>query len=222
MPRLFVFGDSITKGVVFDEDRKRYHNLPENFLDRYGKLTGHQIINHSIFGATITKGKAMVERFLANISPDDEVLLMYGGNDCNFDWKEIALDPDEPHLANTPLEDFRNHYRQVIELVLTRTQHVALSTLPPLEHQRFFKFCSQGLNVDNILSFLGDKHHIYRWQEMYHMVVCELAAEWKLRLLDLRLPFLETANYQDYYCIDGMHPNQKGQELMLRAVMNNG
>lgn len=219
MSKLFVFGDSITKGVIFDEARGRYHNLPENFLDRYSRLTERELKNHSLFGATIQKGKAVIERFSSHISPQDEVILMYGGNDCNFDWREVAEDPQAPHSPNTPLETFRTAYRQVIEQVLQKTQHVVLSTLPPLAYQKFFQFCSQGLDGDNILRFLGDMHNIYRWQEMYHMVVIELAAEFKLKILDLRLPFLEADSYQDYYCIDGMHPNQKGQELMLRAVM---
>lgn len=220
MSTVFVFGDSITKGVVFDEERKRYHNLSENFLDRYGQMTQRQIKNHSLFGATIAKGKAVIERFSPAITPDDEVILMYGGNDCNFDWREVSDDPDAPHSANTPLENFRQSYREVIERVLERTKNVTLSTLPPLDYKRFFQFCTQGLNPDNVLRFLGDKHHIYRWQEMYHLVVVDLAAEFKLKLLDLRLPFLESNNYQDYYCIDGMHPNQKGQELMLKAVLH--
>lgn len=220
MSRLFIFGDSITKGVVYDEDRQRYQNLSDNFLTMYARLTQREVKNHSIFGATIAKGKALFQRFSGNIKPDDEIILMYGGNDCNFDWRQVAENPDAPHLANTPLEDFRESYRQVIKEALERTPNVILSTLPPLDYEKFFRFCSQGLNANNILRFLGDEHHIYRWHEMYHLVVCELAAEFKIKLLDLRLPFLQAGNYQDYYCLDGMHPNQKGQELMLKAVLD--
>lgn len=217
---LFVFGDSITKGVVFDETRGRYHNLSQNFLARYAELTQTPLRNYSIFGATIAKGQSMVERYVDDILPGDRVLLMYGGNDCNFDWKGVSEQPEAQHEANTPLESFRDSYRQMIATLKAKTSNIVLSALPPLEYQRFFKFCTQGLNQNNILRFLGDEHHIYRWQEMYHMVVCNLANEFDLKLLDLRLPFLSRDNYSEYYCIDGMHPNQKGQELMLRAALD--
>lgn len=220
MSKLVVFGDSITKGVIYDEDRKRYHNLNENFLDQYAKLTQRELKNHSLFGATIAKGQSVIQRFLGSIEPDDEVIVMYGGNDCNFDWKEVSEHPEDNHIPNTPLEIFRENYRELIQSLLSRTQNIVLSTLPPLEYRRFFSFCSQGLSQDNILKFLGDMHHIYRWQEMYHLVVCDLATEFKLKLLDLRLPFLQSDDYQDYFCLDGMHPNQKGQELMLKALLN--
>lgn len=219
MNKLIVFGDSITKGVVFDEERRRYQNLADGFLERYARLTQRELKNHSVFGATIYKGLSISQRFAGTIEPEDEVLVMYGGNDCNFDWKQVSDDPSQPHTPNTPLESFREVYRELITHLLTRTKHVVVSTLPPLEYRAFFDFCSQGLNPDRILQFLGDRHHIYRWQEMYHMVVCDLAAEFKVKLLDVRLPFLASPDYSEYYCIDGMHPNEKGQELMLRAML---
>lgn len=220
MSKLIVFGDSITKGVVYDETKHRYHNLSNNFLSQYAQLTKREVKNHSLFGATIKKGLAIISRFGPMVESHDEVILMFGGNDCNFDWQEISDSPQTEHDPNTPLDTFRSSYRELIETLLKRTKNIVLSTLPPLDYQRFFAFSSQGLSQDNILHFLGDMHHIYRWQEMYHLVVCELASEFKLKLLDIRLPFLQSGQYQDYMCLDGMHPNEKGQELMLKALMN--
>lgn len=38
-------------------------------------------------------------------------------------------------------------------------------------------------------------------------------------LINIRYALLRTSNYRDYICNDGIHPNEKGQELIFKAAV---
>ena len=212
------FGDSIMKGVIFDGIRGRYTFLKNSFANIFGMSTGIKIDNYAKFGCTITVGKEIIEKHAAELPGYKYTALEFGGNDCDFDWAAVSERPDDIHLAKTPIADFEVLYSEVIDSVVSSGSRPVLFSLPPLNALRYFSWISKGLNADNILHWLGDVEHIYRWHEMYNLVVVKLAAIKNIPLIDIRGAFLESRNYLSLYCEDGIHPNEAGHALILDVI----
>jgi len=212
------FGDSIMKGVVFDGIRGRYTFLKNSFANIFGMNTGIKVDNYAKFGCTITAGKKLIEKHTAELPGYEYTALEFGGNDCDFDWAAISGHPDGVHMAKTPIDDFEVLYSDVIDNVAANGSKPVLFSLPPLNAHRYFSWVSKGLNAENILHWLGDVEHIYRWHEMYNLVVVKLASVKRIPLIDIRRAFLETRNYVSLYCEDGIHPNEAGHALISEVI----
>ncbi len=215
-----IFGDSIMKGVVFDAIRGRYTFLKNSFANIFGITTGYKVDNYAKFGCTVTTGEKIIDKHAAGLSQYKYTALEFGGNDCDFDWAAISENPDAMHLAKTPIADFETHYSGIIDRVVEAGSKPILFSLPPLDAQRYFAWVSRGLNADNILRWLGDVEHIYRWHEMYNLVVVKLAAIKRIPLIDIRGAFLESRNCLSLYCEDGIHPNEAGHAFISDVIRN--
>jgi len=215
-----VFGDSVARGIVYDESKKKYTYLKSTFENSVSLRWKVAIKNYARFGCTITKGAEILEKHKADLGKFRYTALEFGGNDCDFNWKEISKNPDLQHLPNVPLSVFEKSYEQIIEQVQNAGSIPILVTLPPLDAQRFFDWVSKGLNKENILKFVGDVQYIYRWHELYNITILELAQKYKLPLINIRKDFLANKNYKDLLCKDGMHPNEKGHALINQSIAN--
>ena len=217
--RIEVFGDSIMKGIQLNPLNKRYRI--DNHIDM--EAIGHRysliINNNAQFGCTVTKGAKSIERFLAGGKSCDMMLMDFGGNDCNFDWEAISVSPDGEHQPNTPLNAFCDAYKNIIGAVKSMGIQPILTTLPPLEPQRFFDWFCNTLNRENVMKWLGDVGTIYRWQESYSRAVERIADETGTLIIDLRGAFLKHRRIGHLLCEDGTHPNTEGQRAISNAIM---
>lgn len=136
---------------------------------------GVTVENYARMGATIDAGLKQIDRQLAPCAEDTTVLFCFGGNDCDYDWKAISADPDGEHLPHTPSERFIDGYCTAIRKARQAGARVAMTSLPPLEQSRYFSFITKGLSAENILRWLGDTDHLYRWQEYYNDMVTQLS-----------------------------------------------
>ena len=93
-------------------------------------------------------------------------------------------------------------------------------TLPPVNASRYFDFITRNLNPANILKWLGTRETIYRFHEQYSAVIAEIARETGCVMIDLRSAFAAQADDPSLLCMDGVHPNDKGQALIGRTVLN--
>jgi len=93
-----------------------------------------------------------------------------------------------------------------------------MTSLVPLEAHRFLDHVSQSRSKEHILSWLGDADRIFRWQEYYNDLVCRLARELSCPLLELRPEFLKDPAFPTLISNDGIHPTQKGHDLVHRCV----
>lgn len=219
-----VFGDSVAKGVVYDALRQKYIFLKDSCAELFKRSTDSDVKNYSRFGCTVIKGEEMLARHESEIAGYDSICLEFGGNDCDFKWAEIAAAPDAEHLPNVPLAEFEERYRAMVGRIRSLGGKPVMLTLPPLLATRFFDWISRGLDRDNILKWLGDVEHIYRWHEMYNDVVCDIARSENVPLINIRRSFLRQNRYGDFLCEDGMHPNERGHVLIsktLQAYMQN-
>jgi acyl-CoA thioesterase-1 len=212
-----IFGDSIGKGVVLQPDTNRYRVIKMDLENILGGLRIN-IKNYAKFGCTVSKTLSVIKRYTHELMGYSRVLLEMGGNDCDFVWKDIAENPDGEHLPKTPPKEFRSLYGQIIDEILKNDGRPTILNLPPLDPKRYFNWISRGLNADNILKWLGDVDMIYRWQEMYNVEVMLLATRMGIPIIDIRSAFLKHHNYRDFLCHDGIHPNDKGYELIYRTV----
>jgi lysophospholipase L1-like esterase len=228
MNNIFAFGDSIMKGIVtnasqIDNGTVKYIISDHGFVNRVGCSSGLNIRNLSRFGSTILGGLNNIDRHLHEIKHGDRVVLEFGGNDCNFDWKAISANPTGIHTPEISLSQFHELYVKLIEKVRSVGAVPVLLSLPALLPQRFFDFVSKGLNKDNILKWLGgDVNYISNWHEQYNLEIFKLAAQYNVQVIDITTVFLERRTLGDFYCVDGMHPNEAGHELIAETILSLG
>ena len=216
-----IFGDSILKGVQINPKNMRYHvdnNIGVSTIEKKYSIV---VRNFSKFGCTVTKGLALIEKRLKNDDRRcDAIVMNFGGNDCDFNWKAISDCPGADHQPNTPLDIFAETYRKIIGLIKEKGIRPVLTTLPPLDAQRFFHWFCGGLNRENVLEWLGSVESIYRWQENYSRTVETIAEETGALLVDLRGAFLKQRKLQHLLCLDGTHPNTEGQRVITQGFLD--
>lgn len=215
---LSIFGDSIMAGVV--QENGRYSRCKDQFI-RLEEETGVKLDNHSSFGSTVVKGFERLEKFLAQGRLGDYTLIEFGGNDCAYDWAEVAADPEGEHLSVVPPEEFEQEYAKMIRTVAEAGSLPVAATLPPISSRRYLAHvCRDGLDSRAILRWLGDLEAIHRWQEGYSAMVRRVAQSLGCRILDLRSVFPDSPEEQEeYLCPDGIHPNRLGQRLMYEKAV---
>lgn len=220
MIKIGVFGDSILEGIQVNPVNKKYYvnnNIDVEILSREYPI---QIQNYSSFGCTVRKGSALLKKRLEKNIGCDVIVMDYGGNDCDYNWKAISENPKERHSPNTPIELFSELYLGLIDALKKKGILPILTTLPPLEPQRFFEWFCRDLNKKNILTWLGDVNFIYSHQESYSRKVEKIAAEARVPLIDLRGAFLKSGNVKELLCEDGTHPNTSGQKVIAASFYN--
>ncbi|MDD2533378.1 MAG: SGNH/GDSL hydrolase family protein [Eubacteriales bacterium] len=218
---IHIWGDSIGKGIIFDEARSRYSLTAWSYADQIKETFGIPVHNHARMGATVIEGlKTLQTRgFDEQVHQDEIIAIEYGGNDCDLNWAQIADNPEQDHSAKVPLPIFREKLMDFVQLVRKSGGRPVLVTPPPLEATRYFNWVTKGLNATSILKFIGDVQHIYRWQERYALVVRDVAQKTGCELFDIRDHFLSNRHFADLLCVDGIHPNQKGQALITQLVL---
>ena len=107
MKKLLIFGDSIIKGVTYNG--QSYHLCQQHDFDALA-AQGITVENHAKMGATIADGLKQLSRKLKPCTDDTTVLFCFGGNDCDYNWRDISDAPDAEHLPHTPQERFVDEY----------------------------------------------------------------------------------------------------------------
>ena len=214
--KIEVFGDSILKGIQINPFSKRYHVNNNIGIEMLSERFSLKIVNRSKLGCTVTKGKALLDSFLAETQDCTAILMDYGGNDCDFNWKAISANPGKEHEPNTPIGIFRKTYLDIINRIREKGIRPVITNLPPLEPQRYFDWFCKGLNKENVLRWLDGVNTIYRYHEFYSRTIEEIAKKTKTMLVDLRSAFLNERHIGRFLCEDGIHPNSEGQRLITQ------
>ena len=212
--KLYIFGDSILKGVTFSGAKGRY-SLVDNDYKELAE-NGYEVSNLSRMGATIEYGEKIIKEELTG--EGDTVLIEYGGNDCDYIWRDVVSDPCGKHTCRTLPEVFESKYRSCIEFARSKVARVLISNLIPLDSEKYFDFISRGLDKDVLLDWLGDKSMLYRWQENFSRRVEHLAEISGEELVDLRGAFLTSHEFGSLLSADGIHPTEKGHRLICSTV----
>ena len=209
MARAYIYGDSLLKATMPDEQFHYHFHLPE-VMERYsGRQT--EVVNRSKMGATVRTGQALLEHDLRRGMLADYALIAYGGNDSDFDWDAVQAHPQESHLPRTTLADFKEILLCMIRELRERGVQPVLMTLPPIDAQRYLDFlCREGRSRERILDWLGDTQRIYRHQELYSDTVARLAYETGTPLIGVREMFLDEKRLPKLIAADGIHMTMEG------------
>ena len=100
MKKIAIWGDSVLKGVVLEEGKDRYSLLKDSSIELIKREYNLMIKNNSKFGLTVTKAMKLMDKSLSKGDHPNYVLVELGGNDCDYNWKEISENPDKVHLPN--------------------------------------------------------------------------------------------------------------------------
>jgi lysophospholipase L1-like esterase len=217
---LVVFGDSITKGIIYDNEKSRYENLKDCFVNLVGNSIIGTVHNAGRFGSTIIRGVSKMYNDVMKKTPDI-VLIEFGGNDCDFNWGDIAHNPDVDHKPNTEISTFRDTLLKMIDTLKSEGITPVLMTLPPLDAKRYFKWVTKGdaSAEQNVLRWLGSEMEIFNWHNSYSEMIAEVANKTKTLLVDVRSEFLKYRDYNRFLCVDGIHPNMEGHSLIASTVL---
>jgi len=214
------FGDSILKGVLRENEHYSISGSP--FMSQIGEEMDVQTANYGRFGCTVSIGKEIVNKHLKDISRSKYTLLEYGGNDCDFNWTEIAQNPTAIHRPHTEIQEFAMKYKSIVDAVRFAGSKPILLSLPPINSERYFNHISKGMNEcekNNILYWLkGSIEAIGNWHELYNLEIFKLGISLKVPVVDISSSFLAKFHIEDYLCEDGIHPNQNGQRLIANSV----
>ena len=222
--RIAALGDSITKGVVLN-DQNRYSAAEQSFLDIISNELDLRIDNYGKFGCTVGYGNSVIERHATDIADSDYTFIEYGGNDCDFDWMKIAQDPHGEHKARTPLEEFTEELTSLVAKIRELGSVPVLITLPPIISDTYFSFFSRSMSDEqknNIKEWLGgDIGIITRWHESYNRALFQVANQTRTQIIDITTPFdTFRGDLTSLYCADGIHPNAHGHKLIAHTIIN--
>ena len=222
--RIAALGDSITKGVVLN-DQNRYSAAEQSFLDILSSELDLRVDNYGKFGCTVSYGNSVLERHAADIADSDYTFIEYGGNDCDFDWIKIAQDHHGEHKARTPLEEFTEELSSRVTKIKELGSVPVLITLPPILSDTYFSFLSRSMSDEqknNIKEWLGgDVGIITRWHESYNRVLFQVANQTRTQIIDITTPFdTFRGDLTSLYCADGIHPNARGHKLIAHTIIN--
>ncbi len=227
---IVIFGDSIGKGLRLNEDDLSIKRLNFGFAGLLEKE--HNVTNYSMFGQTLKRAseKGIFERAVIkkNISQENQneanekniAIIELGGNDADFDWKNVCDSPKENHISKTESKEFSSILIKTIKYLQDNGFKVFVCSLFPINSDRYFdKVLSKKYDGEKILLFLkGDKGNLYRYQESYNNILCKCVAKANATLIDFRSPLLLKTNFLEYLSDDGIHPNEKGQEYIFREI----
>lgn len=224
--RIAALGDSLTRGVVLNEEKNRYSILDNSFIDIISETLGFDIKNYGKFGCTVDFGEQVIDRHAAEISASDYTFLEFGGNDCDFNWGKIADCPTDEHLPKTILDSFKEKFSKLIQRVRELGSKPIIISLPPIDSEYYFSFISRFMNGaqrENVFNWLGgDINVISRWHEMYNRALFEISRVMHTPIIDITTPFDKFQGaMRTLYCADGIHPNAEGHRLIAASIAGN-
>lgn len=146
------------------------------------------------------------------------ILVEYGGNDCDFNWEEVAAAPEAEHLPKTPLSKFEGMMRGAVKAIkdkgITPLADVAAAhrrgALYRLDHKdgpvkaEYRQVARRRAHDLPLPGTLFQHHRQDRARDGSFFV-------------DVRSYFLDKHNYKHLFCADGIHPNVDGHELIRVA-----
>ena len=219
MSDISAFGDSILKGVIYENNiykvsKNRFSNICEEVL-------GVSIENKAKFGSTVDVGKNIISKNINLIKETKSkyVVMEFGGNDCDYNWEEISENPDKEYNPKSTIAEFIEIYSYLIDELKKIEKQPVLLSLPPIDSVKYFNYISRKLNADNILKWMeGNKQFLTNWHERYNIEVFKLAINNNIPIIDITSKFLEIKNYSKLLCDDGIHPNENGHKIIAEAI----
>lgn len=197
--RILIFGDSITYGAWDTEGgwvERLKHNFHTEVMESKGTVK-RQIFNLGIGGDTSTK---ILRRISAEIEARRSakwplvLVFTFGANDERF----LNGKPE------TSIEEFTKNTEQIIAIAKQYTDKILFVGSAPLSEQR--------------LDFGGSEYSDERIKE-YEQITRDIVANANIPFVPIR-PIFEAAELETLFSHDGLHPNDKGHQLIAETVQS--
>jgi lysophospholipase L1-like esterase len=215
-----IFGDSILRPIIITPEN-RYAVSKSIDWAKIENTLDIKIDNRSRMGATIEYGAKVLTEYLTGDALCDIALIEYGGNDSDYDWTAVAGDDTVSHPPKTTPEVFSVILNEMLDAVIAKNIKPVLMTLPPIISQRYFDwFTRSGLDKTNIMKHLGDIETIYRHQEIYSNIIIKTAMQRSIEFVDIRDAFLHRPDFAQLLCVDGIHPNEDGEQVIVDCFLD--
>ena len=223
--KVVALGDSIIKGVLYNQEangRGHYSLSDQNIVDRVAAGLHSDVLNLGKMGCTIEAGERILNRYLPQLEGSKYVLMCYGGNDSDYDWKAIADQPEAEHQPRTPLRIFEKTYVRVVTKIREMGYTPLIMSLPPMNAQQYYEFFTSSFDEQqkaNVMKWLkGSVNTIWAGHELYNDAVKRVANATDCVLVDCTTTL---GDGQGYLCDDGIHPNRAGQSIIAKIILRN-
>lgn len=220
--KVTVIGDSISKGVIYENEQLSIAENPA--INIIGENLNYEIENVSSYGQTLKRifKKKIIENVIEKRDKKKRnfAVLSIGGNDSDYDWKEVSLSPNENHLPKTPLNEFVSDYEKIIKQLQKNGFEIIVCSITPIKAEWYFNnvICKIA-NEKNVLEFLhNDLSNLTRHQELFNNEIIKIAMREKVKFVDIRQFFLAENDCFNYYCKDGAHLTREGQKYIAGKV----
>ena len=218
-----IFGDSISKGVLINDGKiEKVEKNAVNIIEEHYDIN---INNKSVFGQTLKRvyDKKLIGEYLNNLdeSKQNVLVISLGGNDSDYNWDQVASDPQNEHYSKTPLNEFTRILEETIIKVKQNNVKLILTNLFPIDSKRYFdNIISKKNDCKSILQFLNnDITNLSRHQEVYNDVIMNLGNKYSIPILDIRSVFLLNTHFLLNLSLDGIHPNANGQIEIAKVLI---
>ena len=121
-----IWGDSLARGVIYDEEHRRYRIAPKTAAAYVSEHTGVEIVNRARMGMTAAGGLFQMQADLAAGITGDVAFIEFGGNDSDFNWRAISENPSATHLPKTPIKEYEATVKSMIALANDRGRGASL------------------------------------------------------------------------------------------------
>ena len=206
--KLVVFGDSILKGVITIPNSGKLFDTTENdSLTLAQKELGFELDNRSIYGNITSKGLIKLQKFFEKGGEADFCIIEFGSNDCDYDWGTL--------VQKVPLEDYLANLAAMVKLCREHKVTPLMMGLIPYVCDDWYQTIIKGQNEAAILDFLGGSSEtLGKNQLIYKNAQADFVQKNKVQFLD---PWTIFEGHKELMCYDGIHPNEKGYELLSKA-----
>lgn len=206
--KLVVFGDSILKGVITIPNSGKLFDTTENdSLSLAQKELGFELDNRSIYGNITSKGLIKLQKFFEKGGEADFCIIEFGSNDCDYDWATL--------VQKVPLAEYLENLKQMVELCRANRVTPLMMGLIPYVCDDWYQTIIKGQNEAAILDFLGGSSEtLGKNQLIYKDAQTDFVQKNNVQFLD---PWTIFEGHKELMCYDGIHPNEKGYELLSKA-----
>jgi lysophospholipase L1-like esterase len=206
--KLVVFGDSILKGVITIPNSDKLFDVTENdSLSLAQKELGFELDNRSIYGNITSKGLIKLQKFFEKGGQADFCVIEFGSNDCDYDWGTL--------IQKVPLAEYLENLAAMVKLCREHKVTPLMMGLIPYVCDDWYQTIIKGQNEAAILDFLGGSPEtLGKNQLIYKNAQADFVQKNNVQFLD---PWTIFEGHKELMCYDGIHPNEKGYELLSKA-----
>jgi len=217
---ILAFGDSVLMGITLIDGKYQVSN--NRFTNIITNETGIEIINYGQMGHTIQQLDNSICQAKCELQNEQNntIFLEYGGNDCDFNWKEISKFPTRHYDSHTEINNFKKIFIKNISILKDMGKDIYILSLPPIDPVRYIRRITNHYDLANIMFWLDNNvDFLNNWHEMYNLKLFEIAMETNVPIIDISSIFFQEKNYNKYLCKDGIHPNDDGHRLIAQCII---